>query len=175
MTNTLVLLRHAKAEPFGSGGDHSRALDGRGRKQAAAIGPQIAAAVGTPTLVLCSSATRTQQTWTIAANAAGWDVDSARIVDELYGAGPHDVLDLLAEYGAMFADGEDATVLVIGHEPTMSGTARLLAGSGSSDAVLAQIQVGVPTSSASISRSELSFDRWEPGATVLLDLLRVNE
>lgn len=172
MTSTLVLLRHAKAEPFGSGGDHSRALDDRGRKQAEAIGPQIAAVVGTPTLVLCSSATRTQQTWTIAANAAGWDVDAARIVDDLYGAGPRDVLDLLAEHGSRL--GEDAVVLVIGHEPTMSGTARLLAGPDSSDAVIARIQVGVPTSSASISRSELPFDQWEPGGAALADLLRAD-
>ena len=58
----LTLLRHAKAVPALPGiDDHARPLNGRGRRAAAQVGIETAGA--RPDLVLCSSATRTRETW----------------------------------------------------------------------------------------------------------------
>lgn len=61
---TLLLMRHAKsswAEPGRD--DHSRPLNGRGRRGAEALGNWIRAQDLIPDEVLCSDAARTQETW----------------------------------------------------------------------------------------------------------------
>src|SRR5690625_6692090 len=65
---TLVLLRHAKAEPHGSGGaDFDRPLSLRGRHQAGGLGGLLTAHDAVPQVVLCSAAVRAAQTWQLAA------------------------------------------------------------------------------------------------------------
>jgi phosphohistidine phosphatase len=61
---TLILMRHAKsswAEPGRS--DHSRPLNGRGRRGAEALGAWMARNDLAPDEVLCSDSARTQETW----------------------------------------------------------------------------------------------------------------
>ena len=53
------------------------------------------------------------------------------------------------------------TVLVVGHEPTMSQAAVLLAGPESDPTTLARVRVGVPTASWSL----LEVDGWAALAT----------
>jgi phosphohistidine phosphatase len=143
----LVLLRHAKAEHGLSVPDVQRPLTDRGRRQSRQVGVDLAAAGVVPDLVLCSSSVRTRQTWQLAGAALGAALGAASgaappvtYADELYDAGVEAVLATLRTVG------EDVgTVLVVGHEPAMSGTATALAALGSDEATYARIRTGVPT------------------------------
>ncbi|MCL2455121.1 MAG: histidine phosphatase family protein [Micrococcales bacterium] len=163
-TRRLVLLRHAKAEQAGRT-DHERPLALAGRRQATAVGTAMRAEGVIPDVVLCSSALRTRQTWDLVCCALGPNPDGVVYVrDELYDAGPRDVLDLLA--GA----GEARTVLVVGHEPTMSSLAVLLAGPDSSPEVVDRVSRGVPTASWSLLELDAPWDAVAAGGARLRGL-----
>jgi phosphohistidine phosphatase len=116
-------LRHAKAAAHGPD-DHSRPLTARGVRQATEVGRHIAGApvVGSsiPELVLSSSARRAVQTaeLVVAQFAAAVEL----VVDRrLYDADADDVVELVRELG-----GDAASVLVVGHNPTIHEFALLL-------------------------------------------------
>ncbi|MCR6689832.1 MULTISPECIES: SixA phosphatase family protein [Cellulomonas] len=140
----LVLLRHAKAEHPDGMPDHERPLALQGRRQCPGVGAALEQAGIAPDLVWCSSAVRTRQTWELvrASLAAEPRVEYR---DEVYDAGMRSLLALLAD-----APDDVATLVVVGHEPTMSHLASTLAGPGSDEAALARVQVGVPTASWSL-------------------------
>lgn len=166
----LVLLRHAKAEPAGVVVDHERPLALAGRRQASAAGAALAAAGLAPTHVLCSSALRTRQTWDLVRTAllvAGAAEPDVRVSDELYDASTGDLTTVLR---GMPADA--ATVLVVGHEPTMSHAAGVLAGAGSDDEVVARVQAGVGTASWSVLEVDDGWDALAPHALRLVSLDR---
>jgi len=115
------LLRHAKtlADPPKGGGDHERKLAPRGRRDADALGRRLGAgdrlgfkASELPTLVLCSTATRTTQTTerALGAMARPPDVEYRRT---LYTASPDQVVDELRT-----VDDGVTSVMVVGHNPT---------------------------------------------------------
>lgn len=119
----ILLLRHAKAEPAdGFASDHDRSLAERGRLTSAALGPVLAAAAWAPDEVFCSTARRTRETWQVVA-ASGHLATPVVFRPELYEASVGRVLDVVADAGV-----ESGSVLVVGHEPTMSGTLRALTG-----------------------------------------------
>lgn len=165
---TLVLIRHAKAEPAGmSAPDEARALALRGRAQAAQLGRDLVALGAVPGLVLCSSALRTRQTWEIMNGAlrdatGGSAAPSVHVSDELYSATPQLVLSLVREYAA-----GSGTVVVVGHEPIISMTADLLADATSDRSAAAQVSVGVPTAAACILRSSAPWADWGRGSATL--------
>ena len=162
VTHRLVLLRHAKAEPAGSVADALRPLALQGRKQAARVGPDLVAAGVVPEVVVCSDAVRTRQTWDLLKAGLGDNEPEVTFSPEVYTAGVEEILDLL---GAV--DPRVRTVLVVGHEPTMSAVAAYLAGPGSDPAALAQVQVGVPTASYSVLEAGHSWPEWTRGSAVL--------
>lgn len=133
---TLLVLRHARAQPFAAR-DHERELTADGIAAARAAG-QLIARTGVPDLVLASTAHRVRQTLDVATQAGGWQAD-AESLDALYSGGPDDVLAALAQHG-----GSHATVLVVGHEPWCSGVVDLLTGARAqmTTAALACLQVG---------------------------------
>lgn len=141
----LVLLRHAKAERGASLADIQRPLALAGRRQSGHVGSRLAAAGLLPDVVLCSSAVRTRQTWELSRAVLGVPEVDVRFEDAVYHAGVSDLIDLLRRV-------PDAarTVLVVGHEPTMSQTATILAGEGSAPEAVARVRVGVPTATFSI-------------------------
>ena len=114
---TLILLRHAAAANPGRVADHDRPLSDAGATDAAAAGAWLAAHLPPIDVVLCSTAKRARQTWT----AMGL-VAPVEFLEELYGAGIDDVVEILADTPA-----EARTVLVVGHAPTMPATAQDLA------------------------------------------------
>lgn len=123
---TLIMLRHAKAETPGTMRDFDRQLSSRGRMDAGAAGAWLAAQGLRPDLVICSTAARTRQTWhgvavaLAEADPGGW-APEVNYEHALYGGGRTEVIDLLR------AVPESVTsVLVIGHNPTMSDVSLLL-------------------------------------------------
>lgn len=123
---TLVLLRHAKAETPGELLDFERRLTERGADDADAAGAWLAGQRLRPGLVICSPAARTRETWHGVAMALAKADPAAgtpevRFEPGLYLGGRTEVIDLLRAV----PDGV-GTVLVIGHNPTMSEISVLL-------------------------------------------------
>ena len=118
----LILLRHAKSDWTARyGADQSRPLNKRGVRSARAVGEFISRYRLAPELVLASPAVRTQTTAELAAEAGGWD-SRIEVAPELYGAGPADVLQLVQKVTRV------ERLMVVGHEPTMSGVLEYLTG-----------------------------------------------
>jgi phosphohistidine phosphatase len=115
---TLVLLRHAKAANPEGVADADRPLTPRGHADAAAAGAWLVNRGYLPDLVICSPARRTRETWHALALPTGAEVDYP---EQAYWAGARDLLDLVAA-----VDGAVGTVLLIGHNPAMSGLSSLL-------------------------------------------------
>ena len=140
----LILLRHAKAEHHGGVSDEMRPLSPNGRKQAAMVGTLMAQAGLAPDVALCSSAVRTRQTYELLAKNLG-NTPQIAYSEDLYGAGLSGTLAVIAE-----ARPWARTVLVVGHEPVMSGVASVLAGEGSDPAPRARVRLRVPTGAGSV-------------------------
>ncbi|WP_158969149.1 SixA phosphatase family protein [Chachezhania sediminis] len=115
MTRTLILMRHAKSswdDPRLD--DHDRPLNKRGRKSAVALGDWLALEGIAPDQVLCSTATRTQETY------EGLKIPLLpQLRADLYHAGPAEMLEILRE-----ASG--ANVLMVGHNPGIAAFAERL-------------------------------------------------
>ena len=140
---TLVVVRHAKAEPYAAS-DFERALADRGRADAAAAGNWIAGTGVAPDLALVSAAVRTRQTWESMASAAGWDLEP-QLDRSLYAADEDTVLELLAA-----TPDEVTTVVVIGHNPTMAVVAQLLDDGAGDPEATAGLSSGYPTCAVAV-------------------------
>lgn len=118
----LILLRHAKAESEApSGDDFDRPLAPRGRREAKAVGVQLAALGYSPDLALVSPALRTRETWEIAAESL--DEAEVRLDPALYNADAGTIRRIAEATGAAHR-----TVVVVAHNPGLQELAvRLLA------------------------------------------------
>lgn len=111
----LWVLRHAKAAAHGSGGDKTRPITSRGRRQAAAVCEHIASIKdrsALPELVLCSPAVRAHETADLVMPAlpdARFEVD-----DALYS---EDGTGLIAWMKIL--DPDVSSLMVVGHNPTL--------------------------------------------------------
>jgi len=117
----LLLLRHAKAEPGSSSGDHGRALSERGHRAASDIGKAVAGHFTGPPTVLCSTALRTRQTWE-AVKPSLADAPEPEFLRSIYEGA--DYLDIIRRHA-----GSAETVLLVGHNPTIHAAALGLSGS----------------------------------------------
>lgn len=158
-SRTLVLLRHGKsAYPADVTADHDRPLAPRGAREAALAGHWLRANLPPVQAVLCSTATRTRQTLDRTAISA-----PVRYVDRLYGAVPGTVI---AEINTVAVD--VTTLLVVGHEPTMSQVALGLADPRSSDrGAAAGIAIKFPTSAIAVLRVPCGWAELELGTAAL--------
>jgi phosphohistidine phosphatase len=106
----LILMRHAKTEPWAEGvDDHARALTPSGHKAAAAMGATLADEGWVPEKVLVSTARRTRETWALLSLA--FPDAKPMIEDDLYLAGERGISDLISDN-----DGVE-TLMVLGHNP----------------------------------------------------------
>jgi len=137
--NTLYLLRHAKAETQGAGGDQERKLAEAGVRDAKTMAAAMAEARIAPELVLCSGSARTRQTLELVLPALK---PAPRIVyeDGLYLA---DAKHLLARLRHVPED--TRRVLLVGHNPGLQELAVLLSDQPSGP-LMAQLAQGLPTS-----------------------------
>jgi phosphohistidine phosphatase len=125
----LLLFRHAKAERAEPGErDFERALNERGRKDAARIGAYMAGHSLVPDRVAMSPSARTQETWKYTA-AAFRPAPAAMSAERLYDATPHTILDVIKD-----TPGNAHTLLVIGHNPGLHELALMLIASGDTEA-----------------------------------------
>jgi phosphohistidine phosphatase len=162
---TLVLLRHAKAETPGELPDFDRRLTTVGESDADAAGAWLADERLRPELVFCSPATRTRQTWqgvsiALAQALPGVRAPEVRYDKGLYDGGRTEVFDLLRG-----VSDEVRTVLVVGHNPTVSEVSLLLIPDDQYDGD----EVGLKTSGLAVHRSEGSWSDTSPGSMRLIE------
>ncbi|MBY0442757.1 MAG: histidine phosphatase family protein [Mycobacteriaceae bacterium] len=161
---TLLLMRHAKsAYPSGPAGpitDHDRPLAPRGVREAALAGEWLRATQPPIDGVLCSTATRTRQTLALT------NLDApVRYADRLYAATPGEVMNEIATV----ADDVN-TLLLVGHEPTTSALALLLASiRGTNTAAKQGISLKFPTSAIAVLKVAGNWAALEPGRHALVD------
>jgi phosphohistidine phosphatase len=155
---TLLLMRHAKSDYPQGVPDHDRPLAPRGIREAGLAGVWLRANASPIDAVLCSTATRARQT------LENTRVDApVRYSERLYGATP----------GTMIEDingtaDDVGTLLVIGHEPTMSSLALVLADDdGTNIAVVERISTKFPTSAIAVLAVPGGWKGLEPGGAAL--------
>jgi phosphohistidine phosphatase len=125
-----ILVRHAHAEwPAYRGRDFDRPLTPRGLDDALATARAIHAAGFGPSLLVASSARRTEQTARILMEQLGIPIDRLRLLDSLYNA-EADALRAALEASAA----EDGVVVLVAHNPGISELTRLLAGADAAPA-----------------------------------------
>jgi phosphohistidine phosphatase len=152
MARTLLLLRHAKSDYPAGVPDHERPLAARGIREAPLAGDWIRAHAPAVDAVLCSTATRTRQTLEHTGIDAPVDY-----VDRLYDAVPGTVIDVINGVSSRF-DTEVETLLVVGHEPTMSNLALGLNNEGNETAAQ-DIAMKFPTSAIAMLGTTEPWDQ----------------
>ncbi|MEU5842544.1 histidine phosphatase family protein [Rhodococcus sp. NPDC047139] len=158
MTRTLILLRHGKSAYPDDVDDHDRPLSPRGRREAGLAGRWIRANLPDVDAVLCSTATRARKTLTEAAVEA-----PVKHLESLYHANPK---TLIAEIRGVSDDVH--TLLVVGHEPTLSATVLGLITDHSTDAAH-QVAEKFPTSALAVLTVRGSWAELSHGAAELVD------
>ena len=157
---TLVLMRHAKSDYPSGVADHDRPLAQRGIREAALGGDWLRANVPPIDTVLCSTATRARETLSCT------KIDApVTYVAQLYGATPGTVI---AELNKVQDD--VTTVLVVGHEPTISSVALILADNEKSNINAAEsISAKYPTSGIAVLQVPKCWAAVEPGCAALVE------
>lgn len=165
----LIIMRHAKAEPFGDKGDSERELTDKGLKQAKAVGKGIGSLGLVPDQISCSSVTRTRQTLDRMLKTFG----DKPIVDyriSLYDGGVQAVFDELAHVKA-----KNRVFMIVGHEPTVSISAQWLASADSDGERLDLLNLGLSPASIVIMGSNKPFDEWQVHSGELLAVINVKD
>ena len=134
----LMLLRHGKSEKAESGmRDRDRRLNARGRADAAQIAAYMVREALLPDRVLVSSAQRTRETWERMVPAFSTS-PPVGYEDRLYESGTEAILTAIKA-----TDRSASALLVIGHNPGLYDTARLLLAHRGGEAH--QLDDGLPT------------------------------
>lgn len=156
---TLLLLRHAKSDYPAGVADHDRPLAPRGIREAGLAGDWLRTNAPAIDSVLCSTAARARQT------LARTGIDApTRYSERLYDAVPGAVIEEINTVGD-----EVKTLLIVGHEPTMSGVALALAGADATDDTVAErVAAKFPTSGIAVLAVPCAWENLEPGRAALV-------
>lgn len=158
---TLYVLRHAKSDWHSPGlADHDRPLNPRGEAAAARMAEHLRSEGISPQVVLCSSAVRARQTLA-ALEPVLVDAD-VRVEKGLYGAGVPALLERLS-----VVDADDASVLLVGHNPGLHELALHLAEDDGGEA-LGRLRDGLPTAALVTLSVPGSWSELVPGAARLV-------
>ena len=145
----LILMRHAKTEPWYQGGDdESRALLPRGKHDAGLVAAELKARGWVPDLTPISLARRTRQTWDMMSEY--FPGAQREIREDLYLAGTSTLETIL---GAHESTG---TLMLLGHNPGMHDLAAGIssrAGSRHQKAALT-LSAKMPTAAAALFEAE---------------------
>lgn len=124
MRRRLIVLRHAKSDWSGGVPDHDRPLAARGRREAELAGRWLRENAADIDLVVCSSATRAQQTWKRVARQLN-PAPRLRVEDRVYGASERELMAIVKKL-----PDSAQTVLLIGHNPGLEELVAELGGVG---------------------------------------------
>ena len=108
-SHVLLVMRHAKAEPFNDKGDHDREITDKGEKQAKIVAKGLVGMKLLPDRVACSGAVRARQTLERMLKVFG-DHPKVEYRQALYDGGMQAVFDELAN-----AKDKTRVLMVLGH------------------------------------------------------------
>lgn len=154
-------MRHGKAAWPDGVEDFSRPLAERGHREAALAGDWIREHVGTVDIVLCSSATRTRETFA----ATGLDAP-VTFLDAIYEGWTGDLLTAINQ-----VDPRVGTVLLVGHAPGTPGLAARLADEASDPTLVNRVRAGFPTSAIAVLDADLPWAELDAESATLVDLV----
>lgn len=159
----LYLLRHAQAMPAENMDDKARKLSPRGQQDAEALGKTMQKKNYVPDLVLCSAATRTQETYEAVKNTLG---DSrVELEDTLYNATAGDMLHHIQQ-------AENAQrILLVAHAPGIFELAVRLFDEGT-PSLVNQMTAGYNPGALTVLNCPC--EKWseiQPGENELIDFL----
>jgi len=120
----LYLTRHAKSS-WGNPGlaDIDRPLNSRGKKAAPSMGKLIADKGEKPELLISSPANRAFSTAKVFASAMGLHETDVLIKDTIYGAGVHQLLNLVQDVDDLYN-----SIMLFGHNPTFTSFGNMVSG-----------------------------------------------
>lgn len=160
--HTVILIRHAQAVDSSSVGDKGRQLSEEGKSQALSLGKQLKESLVEVGAVFVSPATRAEQTWQAVAEGAGLAsvLPQAKVDETVYTGSAQSLVDIVR------IEGRGDTIVIVGHEPTISEVAHLLAKKDSN------IQAAFPVGSALVLTASKDWKEWhshmtEPGKMIL--------
>lgn len=161
----LILTRHAKSswdDPTLD--DHDRPLNTRGQRAARELADWLASRGYEPEEVLCSTATRTTETWRHVAAAPLETRPNIRYEQGLYHASADQMLSILRSASA-------PTVMLIGHNPGIAELAALLPARPPLDPDFRRY----PTAATLVVDFQIeSWDQLQPGQGSVLDFVRLD-
>ncbi|MFF4032625.1 SixA phosphatase family protein [Streptomyces sviceus] len=158
----IVLFRHAKAD-WPEVTDHERPLADRGRKDAAEAGRRLADAGIPLDLALCSTATRTRDTWKLAVQEFPHRPKTV-YEERIYEASPGELIAVLNE-----TPDDVQNAVLIGHNPGVQGLADVLAGAAEGDARRRMSGRGFPAAAFAVLSFSGPWKALEPGTATLVD------
>ncbi|WP_040161524.1 SixA phosphatase family protein [Nigerium massiliense] len=153
---TLLLMRHAKSSWKTNEADATRPLSGRGTRDAVVAGETLADF--DIDVLLCSTASRAQQTWQCAL-MGGASASSVKMRDSLYAAWPEQILDEIRELPSA-----TRTALVIGHQPAMG---ELIVNLVAASPLSGRVAEKFPTSAIAVLTFDGSWEELAYGDAVL--------
>lgn len=156
---TLVLMRHAKSAYPDGVVDHQRPLASRGIREAKLAGDWLRAHVPPIDTVLCSTAIRTRQT------LVGTGIDApTHYLSQLYESVPGVVIDEINRVSSQVA-----TLLVLGHEPTISAVALgLTRAADANNEAVRRVSAKFPTSALVVLGVPTRWEQLELGGAALI-------
>jgi len=161
---TLYLLRHLKSSWDEAGlPDHERPLAPRGRRAGKKLARHLRQERVAPDLVLCSTATRTRQTFEAVKAALGDPV--VRFLPELYAASEATLLAAVRAVGP-----RTRSLLLIAHNPGLEDLAVGLAARGDGEA-LQRLGEKFPTGAFATLAFPGDWAALEPGGGELVDIV----
>jgi phosphohistidine phosphatase len=118
----LYLMRHAKSSwSFDGLSDKERPLNDRGREDAPHMGRALAKRDIRPDLLVSSPAVRALSTAALVAKELAYPPEGIRVVEGIYEADPDRLIDIIHEL-----PDEASSVLLVGHNPTMTEVVNIL-------------------------------------------------
>ncbi|MEU9733641.1 histidine phosphatase family protein [Streptomyces sp. NPDC048002] len=158
----IVVFRHAKAD-WPPVTDHERPLADRGRMDAAVAGRRLADTGVDFDLALCSTATRTRETWKLAVHEFSHRPKTV-YEERIYEASPGELITVLNE-----TPDDVRSAVLIGHNPGVQGLADVLSGAAEQDARTRMKRHGFPAAAFAVLTFTGSWKGLEPGVATLLD------
>ena len=150
----LIVIRHAKAEPFAST-DHERRLTDRGRAAAHDAGAHLRQEGLLPDYAVVSSATRTRETWDAVAEETATTCDVS-YDDAVFSGSPDVVMEALSHVPSGCT-----TVAFVGHNPTAAYLCHHLDDGEGDPAALSGLLKGFPPAALTVLDVSVPWDRLE--------------
>jgi phosphohistidine phosphatase len=140
----LLVMRHAKAEPFGAS-DHDRRLTDRGLASARDAGRHLRESGLLPEYVVVSSALRTRQTWEALADELDVSESEVSFDEALFTGSAEVVVEALRATPTAVR-----TLMFVGHNPTASDLCHFLDDGEGDPAAVSGLLQGFPPSAVAV-------------------------